>query len=73
MSGRELKNLIKEKYKFDCDNFKLIYNGKLIKDDLNLNSQELKVSYVYTFSFSLSFTFSFDYVESFNYHGYVYL
>jgi hypothetical protein len=43
MTGRELKNLIQEKFQLDCDNLKLIYNGKLIKDELSLSSQDLKV------------------------------
>jgi hypothetical protein len=33
-----------EKFQLNCDNLKLIVNGKLIKDDLSLASQDIKVS-----------------------------
>lgn len=43
ITGKEFKELIINKFKLDCDKLKLIYNGKVVKDDLLLSSQDIKV------------------------------
>ena len=42
--GSELKDLIISKFKLDCDNLKLICNGKMIRFDSFLASQDIRVS-----------------------------
>ena len=57
MTGGELKSLLKGNYQLDCDNFKLIYNGKLIKDDISLIAQDLKVNLIILFKTKFNFNF----------------
>jgi hypothetical protein len=33
-----------DKFRLNCEDLKLISNGKVLKDDLNLNTQDVKVS-----------------------------
>lgn len=42
-TGREFKQDLIENLKLNCDNLKLIVNGKLIRDESALKSQEIKV------------------------------
>jgi hypothetical protein len=41
--GSELKDLIISKFKLNCDSLKLICNGKMIRFDAFLTSQDIKV------------------------------
>ncbi len=42
ITGSELKSIIMSKFELNCDNLKLICNGKVINEDSFLSSQELK-------------------------------
>ena len=42
--GSELKSQIISKYELDCENLKIICNGKVVKEDALLQSQEIKVN-----------------------------
>lgn len=43
MTGLELINLIKATFDLNCDSLKVICNGKVLKEDLLLISQDIKV------------------------------
>ena len=43
-TGAELKNLIILKLNLDCDNLKIICNGKVIREDTFLSSQNINVN-----------------------------
>jgi hypothetical protein len=44
LNGRSLKAFIMHKFQLTCETIKLISNGKVLKDDVNLNAQDMKVS-----------------------------
>jgi len=44
--GSELKHLIVTKFNLDCSNLKIICNGKVIREDTLLSSQDIKVNRV---------------------------
>ena len=45
--GSELKDLIISKFKLNCDSLKLICNGKMIRFDAFLSSQDIKVNILF--------------------------
>ena len=44
-TGADLKLLIMRKQTLDCSDLKIICNGKIVREDSLLSSQEIRVSY----------------------------
>lgn len=61
ITGAEFKKLILSKFDLNCDNLKIICNGKVIREDVFLSSQNISVTRTLNFIYKVDSNFGISY------------